>query len=373
MVFESIHFQDALRPRWSSVKPGAPRTFYNDWHGSATPAGAWPGHPGSSHSALGGRAPLLENSLNEPLLVAIVGPTASGKTPLSLAVAEEFHGEIVSCDSVAVYREFEIGAAKPSLEDRRRVPHHLVDVVSPAEVFTAGDYSRLARDALQGIRSRGALPVVTGGTGLYLRALLEGLFAGPARSEELRQRLKERAAERGPLYLHRLLQRLDPAAAPAIHPNDVPKTVRALEICLGTRQRMTDLWRRGRDPLRGFRILRLGLNPERGALYRRINTRAEQMFQQGLVEETQMLLRRYAGQGAARQLFNSLGYKQAAQYLRGELSLDQAITLARQGHRNYAKRQMTWFRREPGVHWLSGFGFDPLVLQECLQLIRASL
>ncbi len=310
----------------------------------------------------------MERSLKLPLLVAILGPTASGKTPLSLFLAEQLQGEIISCDSVAVYRELEIGAAKPSHEERQRVRHHLIDVVSPVELFTAGDYSRLARRSLDEIRSRERLPIVVGGTGLYLRALFEGLFAGPPRSEELRQRLRERAAERGPEYLHRMLQKLDPAASQAIHANDVAKTIRALEICLNSRQPMTELWQQGRDPLQGFRILRLGLSPDREALYQRINRRAQHMFQNGLVEETRNLVDRYGGSAG---VLNSLGYRQAAQYLRGDLTLEQAITLAQQGHRNYAKRQMTWFRREPGVHWISGFGFKVDVQKEVLEMVQA--
>lgn len=304
-----------------------------------------------------------------PLLVVILGPTASGKTSLAIRLAEHFGGEIVSCDSVAVYREFEIGTAKPSAEDRQRVPHHLIDVVSPLEVFTAGDYSRLARRAIAEIHSRAHLPLVAGGTGLYLRALIEGLFAGPPRSEELRLRLRERAADRGPLYLHGMLKRLDPAAAEAIHPNDVAKLVRALEICLTARRSMTALWQQGRDPLQGFRILRIGLAPDREILYPRINARARQMFEQGLIEETRYLLHRYA---AARPL-ESLGYKQAAQYLRGEITLEQAITLAQQGHRNFAKRQLTWFRREPDVQWITGFGDDAQVQQQCMKAVGAAL
>jgi tRNA dimethylallyltransferase len=312
----------------------------------------------------------VEQSVKLPLLVVILGPTGSGKTSLSLALAESLAGEIVSCDSVAVYREFEIGTAKPAPEQRARVRHHLIDVVAPTAVFTAGDYSRLARQALDEIHSRNHLPIVVGGSGLYLRALLEGLSSGPPRSEELRQRLRERAQERGSQYLHRLLRRLDPLAAEAIHPNDVPKMVRAIEICIRSRGRMTDLWEQGRNSLQGFRILRLGLNPEREALYQRINLRAQQMFRQGLIEETQTLMRRY-GQDA--RLLDSLGYKQAAQHLRGELTLDQAVVLAQQGHRNYAKRQLTWFRREPDVHWFSGFGDDPQVQQQALELIAARL
>jgi tRNA dimethylallyltransferase len=306
--------------------------------------------------------------MSGPLLVVILGPTASGKSSLSLHLAERFRGEIVSCDSVAVYRDFEIGTAKPSIEERQRVPHYLIDIAAPTELITAGDYSRLARQAIQEISARGRLPIIVGGTGLYLRALLEGLFSGPPRSEELRARLRQRASERGPRHLHRLLRRIDPSAAHSIHENDVPKMIRALEVCISARAPLTDLWRQGRDPLRGFRILRIGLNPDREALYARINERARAMFSSGLIEETKMLLSRYPAAGP----LHALGYKQAVQYLRGELALEDAITAAQQGHRNYAKRQMTWFRHEPGVHWLHGFGSDTLVRQEARKLIEAA-
>ena len=308
----------------------------------------------------------MERRVSEPLLVVLLGPTASGKTPLSLFLAEQLGGEIVSCDSVAVYRELEIGTAKPSREERRRVPHHLIDIAAPTEQVTAGDYSRLARQAIREIHERGRLPIVVGGTGLYLRALLEGLFAGPPRSEELRAKLRDRAAQRGVEYLHKLLRRLDPAAAEAIHANDVPKVIRAVEVSLGARRPMTEMWRQGRDPLRGFRILRIGLNPDRGALYERINARAREMFSAGLIEETRGLISKY---GNAVRPLGSLGYKQAAQYLAGEVTLEAAISAAQQGHRNYAKRQMTWFRREPDVQWLQGFGFEDSVRQKSLQLV----
>jgi tRNA dimethylallyltransferase len=306
----------------------------------------------------------------DPLLLVLLGPTASGKTALSLHLAERFHGEIVSCDSVAVYREFEIGTAKPALQDRNRIPHHLIDVADPTEQFTAGDYSRLARAAIAGIHARGHMPVVVGGTGLYLRALLEGLFAGPARSEELRERLRQRQAVRGTEHLHRLLQKLDPPAAAIIHTNDVPKLIRAIEVCLSARQSMTVMWQAGRDPLRGFRTLRIGLNPTREALYKRVNLRAQAMFKQGLVEETRMLKDRY---GEAARPLASLGYKQVQQFLCGELSLEQAIAAAQQGHRNYAKRQMTWFRREPDVEWINGFGDDAKVQKQAEELVSKAL
>ncbi len=293
-----------------------------------------------------------------PLLVVVLGPTAIGKTALSLALAREFHGEIVNCDSVAMYRDFEIGTAKPTRAERAEVPHHLVDVVDPLSEVTAGEYARAARTAIREIAARGLLPVVSGGTGLYLRALLQGLFAGPERSEPLRERLRERASGRGSEYLHRILRRLDPAAAERIHANDVPKVIRAIEVCLAARRPMTELWQEGREQLAGFRILRLGLNPEREALYARINERAAKMFDAGLVAETEALLAKY---GPAARPLNSLGYKQAVQLLRGELDRESALRAAQQAHRNYAKRQMTWFRREPEVNWLEGFGDDSRV------------
>ena len=307
----------------------------------------------------------------DPLLVVVLGPTASGKTALSLALAERFHGEIVNCDSVAMYREFEIGTAKPAASERTRAPHHLLDCVAPTSHVTAGEYARQARQALDEIKARGHLPIVVGGTGLYLRALLEGLFPGPQRSEELRVRLRERAESRGSSYLHRILRRLDHAAAETIHANDMPKLIRAIEVCLASRRKMTELWQEhGRDPLRGFRILRLGLDPDRQALYDRINRRAQQMFEAGLIEETQHLLRKY---GDAAGPLSSLGYRQAVQFLRGELTREQALQAAQQAHRNYAKRQMTWFRREPEVTWLKGFGDDEQIQSEASARAEASL
>ena len=301
----------------------------------------------------------------QPLLVVVLGPTASGKTSLSLAVAERFGGEIVSCDSVALYREFDIGTAKPTAAERARAPHHLIDVADPTEAVTAGDYARRARQILAEIRERQKLPIVVGGTGLYLRALLDGLFAGPQRSEELRARLREREDARGSVHLHKILRRLDPAAAAKIHANDTPKIIRAIEVCLATRAPITELWNESRNPLTGFRVLRLGLNPDRAALYERINQRCRKMFQAGLVEETDGLLRKY---GDSAWPLSSLGYRQAVQLLRGELTREQALEAAQQAHRNYAKRQMTWFRREPDVTWLSGFGDDPKIASEARRL-----
>jgi tRNA dimethylallyltransferase len=307
----------------------------------------------------------------EPLLVAILGPTASGKSALALVLAQRFDGEIVSCDSVAVYRHFEIGTAKPSPQQRTLVPHHLLDVAEPGEPFTAGEYSRQARAAIREITKRSKLPIVVGGTGLYLRALLEGLFPGPERSEGLRERLRARAERRGSAHLHRILLRLDKAAAEKIHANDAAKLIRAIEVCLASRSRMTELWQQ-RDPLRGYRILRIGLSPARQELYERINVRAQQMFDEGLIEETKTLIDRYGGRKNATAL-DSLGYRQAGQFLRGELSREEAIAAAQQGHRNYAKRQMTWFRREPEVRWLDGFGDDTEIEKEAAELVARGI
>ena len=316
----------------------------------------------------------MERALNlmdrEPLVVVVLGPTASGKTALALAIARRFPGEIVNCDSVAMYRDFEIGTAKPTVSERAEIPHHLVDCVDPLADVTAGEYARQAREALREIVLRGHLPIVSGGTGLYLRALLEGLFPGPQRSEELRNKLRARAEKRGNEYLHRILKRLDSSSASRIHANDVPKVIRAIEVCLASRQPMTELLRQGRDPLQGFRILRLGLNPERDALYDRINRRAAKMFADGLIAETKTLLARYGDQ--ARPL-TSLGYKQAMQFLRGELDRESALAAAQQAHRNYAKRQMTWFRREPDVYWLAGMGDDRAIQAQSIARVEQEM
>ena len=309
------------------------------------------------------------------LAVVILGPTGSGKTALSLALAEKFSGEIVNCDSVAVYREFEIGTAKPSKAERARAPHHLFDIAAPTEAFTAGEYSRRAREVLAEIAERRNLPIIVGGTGLYLRALLDGLFAGPPRSEELRARLRadaenEENKDKGTQHLHDMLARLDPKAAEQIHANDLPKLIRAIEVAMTAGRPMTELWQAGREPLRGFRVLRLGLDPERNALYTRLNERAAQMFERGLVEETKALLDKY---GDAARPLASLGYKQAVQLLRGEIDRKLAIWAAQQSHRNYAKRQLTWFRREPDVRWLKGFGDDAGIQEEAMGLLRTCL
>ena len=318
------------------------------------------------------RAIALEGDLpnREPLAVLLLGPTGSGKTALSLALGQRFNAEIVSCDSVAVYRGMNIGAAKPTPEERARLPHHLIDIAEPDQPFTAGDYSRLARAALREIVARDRLPIVTGGTGLYLRALTHGLFAAPPRQHKLRARLQTRTQKRGSAWLHRILTRLDPPSAARIHPNDTPKLIRAIEVCLTSRSPLSALLQNeGRNTLTGFRLLRIGLNPPRDELYDRLNRRAAEMFASGLVDETRSLLARY---GPIKAL-DSLGYRQAMTVLTGISTLEEAIQAAQQGHRNYAKRQLTWFRREPDVQWLTGFGDDADTHSAALDLVQQNL
>jgi tRNA dimethylallyltransferase len=313
-------------------------------------------------------SPSLDSPLDGiPLVVLLLGPTGSGKTALSLSLGKRFGGEIVSCDSVAVYRSMDLGTAKPTREERARLPHHLIDVADPDQPFTAGEYSHQARTALHEIAGRGHLPIVTGGTGLYLRALTDGLFAGPSRQEKLRERLKRSQQNHGDTWLHRLLTRLDPASAARIHANDTPKLIRAIEVCVAARKPLSQVM--ARDPLTGFRLLRIGLNPPRQLLYERLNRRAAAMFAAGLVDETRSLLDCY---GPVKAL-DSLGYRQALRVLRESWASDEAIAAAQQGHRNYAKRQLTWFRREPDVHWIEGFGDERDTIRAAAEMVRQNL
>jgi tRNA dimethylallyltransferase len=303
-------------------------------------------------------------------IVVVTGPTGCGKTELALRVATEFPGEVVNCDSIQIYRLFNLGAAKLPEDERRGIPHHLIDIVNPDEVFTAGDFARVGRPVLGEIVSRGKLPVVAGGTGFYLRALLDGLAPGPQRNEELRERLRLRETRR-PGSLHRLLQRFDTVTAARIHPNDIPKVMRALEICISARMPATAVFAAGRDALQGFRVLKIGLFPDREKLYQRLEARIEAMFAAGLIEETQSILA--FGYGPECKPFESIGYKQALQSVRGELSPKDALFYAARETRRYSKRQMTWFRQEPGIEIFSGFGDDPAVIDRALARVRTFL
>jgi tRNA dimethylallyltransferase len=301
--------------------------------------------------------PLLRgNPVGDKPLVALVGPTGSGKSHLAVRLAQRFGGEIINCDSVQVFRFFNIGTAKTPENERGGIPHHLIDALNPDQVFTAGDYSRAGRELLQEITGRGCLPVVTGGTGFYLRALIDGLTPGPARDEDLRVRLLARERRR-PGSLHRLLRRFDTTTAARIHENDTPKLVRAVEICMASRMPAAEVFAGGRDALEGYRVIRLGLFPDREQLYDRLERRLEAMFAGGLLEETAAILAMGYSENA--KPFESIGYKQAVQVLKGELSLKDALFYARRDTRRYAKRQMTWFRQEPGLEIFRGFGDDP--------------
>ncbi|HXE10897.1 MAG TPA: tRNA (adenosine(37)-N6)-dimethylallyltransferase MiaA [Bryobacteraceae bacterium] len=304
----------------------------------------------------------------KPLLV-IFGPTASGKSELALKLAARFDGEIVNCDSVQIYRDFNIGSAKLAPAERRGIPHHLIDMAGARDHFTAGDYSRLAREALAVISNRNKLPIVCGGTGFYLRALLDGLSPAPARSHTLRERLSHIARSRRE-SLHRLLRRADPQTAARIHANDHQKLIRAIEMAYLERTVTSEIQSRPRDPLTGYEILKIGLNPDRKELYKRLDARSEEMFARGLVEETRSLLQQ--GYEPDSKPMQSLGYRQALAVLSGAETLDAAIRLCQTKTRQYAKRQMTWFRSESNVHWLQGFGSDPEVVEEAVGLVTSS-
>ena len=296
-----------------------------------------------------------------PILLVVLGPTGAGKSDLALYLARELDGEIVNCDSVQVYQNLDIGSAKVPIEARSGIPHHLIDVIPPTGELTAGAYAALARRALAEIAGRGKLPIVAGGTGFYLRALLDGLSPAPIRNTQLRARLK-RLAERRPGALHRFLRTRDKEAARRIHANDRQKLIRAIELSLS-------LQGLPRQPLTGFRILKIGLNPERRALYERINRRSLEMFHSGLIEETRALLA--AGLQADSKALQVLGYKQAVRAINGNLSVSDAARECQTKTRQYAKRQMTWFRAEPNVEWLTGFGNDPHIQLAALMLAQS--
>jgi tRNA dimethylallyltransferase len=301
---------------------------------------------------------------SEAPLIAIMGPTASGKSALAVTLAERFGAEVLACDSTQVYRGFDIGTAKPTREERRGIPHHLMDLVdandASAEPFTAGEYRRRAVEVLANLRQGQRLPILTVGTGLYLRALLEGLAAAPGRSEKLRERLNASGFRRGGAYLHALLHRIDPATAARISPNDRQKLVRALEIRLLSGKPVSEVHHAGREPLRGYSVLKIGLQPQRTALYDRIGRRVRDMLERGWLAEVDALLVRKTT--ASTKPFEFIGYRELRGHLEFQTPLAQAIECIAQATRRYAKRQFTWFRKEPNVEWFAGFGDDPEIV-----------
>jgi tRNA dimethylallyltransferase len=299
-------------------------------------------------------------------VVVILGPTAVGKTAVGLRVAEQIGGEIISADSAAVYRGMDIGTAKPTAEERARVRFHLIDVADPDEPFTAAKFRELALEAIRDIQARGKRVLIVGGTGLYLRVLLHGFsLAPPPRDPTIRKRLQQEAREQGLPALYARLQQVDPQAAARIHPNDAVRIIRALEVYEMTGKPVSEWQHRADSELPA---LKLGLTMPRPLLYRRINERVDQMMAQGFLQEVQNLL----SKGYNRDLpaLKGLGYRHLIAYLTGEMGLEEAVALWKRDTRRFAKRQMTWFRREPGVHWLDASGGVEATAQCIVQLIN---
>lgn len=303
-------------------------------------------------------------------IVAVVGPTASGKSDLGIALALRAGGEIINCDSVQVYREIEIATAKIPLGERRGVPHHLIDFVPPEVRYTAADWARDALRVIEEIEARGRAALLVGGTGFYLRALREPFFDAPPTDENLRRRLELLRARRGPERLHRLLTRLDSDSAARLNARDWPRVQRALELYLQTGARLSERMKdRPEPPALASRLRVFALSPPRDELYRRIDARAEAHFRAGLVEEVRALLAR--GVPADSSALGAHGYRRVVEHLRGERTLEGAVEQTKLDVRHYAKRQLTWFRREPGVEWVEGFGEDPRVQEEVARRLLA--
>ena len=311
------------------------------------------------------------NAHAESPLVAIVGPTASGKSALAIWLAQQLDGEVVACDSTQLYRGFDVGTAKPTTEERQGVAHHLIDVLDPREESTAGGYRQRAIAVLEDLRVRKRLPIFTVGTGLYLRAMLEGLADVPLRSEELRERLWASVTAHPPGHLHRILKRLDPPSADKIAPGDEQKLIRAVEVCLLAKKPLSEVHSAGKNPLRGWHPIKIGLSPDREALYQRIHARADAMLAAGWMEEVRGLVA--SGLPADAKPFDFIGYRELRAVLHGEMKLEEAKATIQQATRRYAKRQLTWFRRDLQIHWLSGFGQDASLQQQALVQARSQL
>ena len=303
-------------------------------------------------------------------VIAIVGPTASGKSTLGIEVALHLNGEIINCDSVQVYKEIQIATAKVPLDERKGVPHHLIDFVSPDINYTAGEWAREAANKIEEIESRGRVPLLVGGTGFYLRALRQPFFESPPTDESLRQRLNRLREKHGAEHLHRLLNRIDPDAAAQLYPRDWPRVQRAIEVYFQTGQSIVDQQPVRPEPHESSRRLRiLALNPPRAELYKRINERTEEHFRAGLVDEVRELLGR--GFSPASNALGAHGYRRVVEYLQGHRDLESAIEQTKLDVRHYAKRQLTWFRHEADVEWFEGFGEENRTLRSVLEAIAA--
>jgi len=301
--------------------------------------------------------------LKEKPIYAIAGPTASGKTELGIKLAEHVGGEVINFDSVQIYKMLQVATAKPTLEERRGIPHHLIDYVDPFLSYTAADWAVDAAKAISDIESRNNIPIFVGGTGFYLRTLLQPLFEGPKPNEAFRERLIAINHKKGAEHLHKLLTKLDPELAAKLFPKDYVRTMRGIEYFFQTGEKLSEAQpNRAEVPEFAARVLLFVLNPPRDRLYEKINARTEMHFANGLVEEVKWLLD--AGISESTSAMGSHGYRRVCEYLRGERSLDDALKQSQQDVRNYAKRQVSWFKREKGAIWLDGFGGDDSIFSK---------
>jgi tRNA dimethylallyltransferase len=303
-------------------------------------------------------------------LIVILGPTASGKSSLAIWLAKRLNGEVLVCDSTQVYRYFDIGTAKVSLSEQHGIVHHLEGLCEPEQIFTAGEYRRRALQVLEEVTQCKKLPILTAGTGLYLRGLLEGLSDAPERSEELRARLGGKAERRGPEHLHRILTRLDPASASRIASRDTQKVIRAIEMRILAKKPVDEIHAEGRRSLEGYAVKKIGLKPPREDLYARIEERTESMIRNGWLDEVSRLMSK--GISLDAKPFQFIGYSELRSHLNGQLTMESAVQKIQQATRQFAKRQLTWFRKEPSVHWLSGFGDDPKIAAAALEFLQGS-
>jgi tRNA dimethylallyltransferase len=306
-----------------------------------------------------------------PLLVAILGPTATGKSSLALALAERYRGEIVNCDSTAVYRGFDIGTDKVPIEQRRGIPHHLIDIVDPAGEYTAAQYAIDAAAAIGDIHARGRLPILAGGTGFYYRALTRGLFPGPGRNAALRARLERIAARRGVEALHRLLGRIDPPSAVRIQPRDLKRVIRALEVFVLTGRPLTEHFADTRSPLQGIDVLAIAVRLTASEISDRVVRRVDEQFARGLLDEVRALLA--SGVPESARPFGGLVYRQVLEHLHGVRDEPATRALIVQENRQYARRQLIWFRKEPNLIWLDGPGEAPATIAAASELIGRRL
>jgi len=294
----------------------------------------------------------------EKNLIIILGPTGVGKSAATLKLAKVFNGEIINCDSMQVYKGFDIGTDKLPIEKRENIHHHLIDILSPEKQFTAADFVQKALSAIESIHKKKKLPFITGGTGLYLKALLDGLFPEGKKDPAIRQKLEQEVKEKGLKYLREKLEKIDPSYARKIGKNDKIRIIRALEVFNTTKKSLSEHFKNTKSYVTDFHIIRIGLKLERQELYKHIEDRVDRMFERGIVKEVQSLIKK--GVKEKSPPFRALGYKQILEYQKGKISLEQAVSLTKRETRHYAKRQMTWFKKMKGIRWFSTHEFSAI-------------